>query len=48
MVTLGWPLTSTRGLGAVGVAGPAMGAEHRGAEMEEGAGHLRSPSARRC
>ena len=36
------------GIGRRGHRSPAMGTEHRGTEMEEGARHLRSPSARRC
>ena len=41
-VTTGCPDTSTRGNGAVGVACPRVGAHHRGAEVDDRAGH-RSP-----
>ncbi len=39
MVTVGWPLTSTRGFGAVGVAVPPWAQSTEAPTMEEWSGH---------
>ena len=51
-VTVGWPLTVTRGFGTVGCAWPPWAHKHGGADVKQEAWHRcpapKSPPARRC